>query len=100
MYGVHNFALEARLGPPGNPDPDDLFNPTVYVRGGLTLHALRLTVGDDAFFRALQAYATEYRNSNADTAQFIAIAERESGKELDGFFQEWLYKDEVPNLPE
>ncbi len=38
----------------GDPGPDLLFDGAVYVRGGLTLHALRMTVGDDVFFKILQ----------------------------------------------
>jgi aminopeptidase N len=99
MEAMYEFARLDRHGPPGSPSPDDLFNPSVYIRGGLTLHALRLTVGDDAFFRTLRAYATEYRDSNAGTEQFIAIAERESGRDLDALFDAWLYQEEMPQLP-
>ena len=49
----------------------------------MTLHALRVTVGDDAFFKILKAWAAEKRDGNATTAEFIALAERISGKELD-----------------
>jgi hypothetical protein len=30
------------------------------------------------------------------TAQFIALAEGDSGRELDHFFQVWLYQPEKP----
>ena len=38
-----------------DPGPDLMFDDRVYKRGALTLHALRLTLGDDAFFGLLQA---------------------------------------------
>jgi aminopeptidase N len=86
--------------PPGTPPADDLFNEGVYVRGGLTLHALRLEVGDEAFFAILKAYFARYKNGNATTEDFIAVAEEISGKELDEFFDMWLYSENLPPIPE
>jgi aminopeptidase N len=72
----------------------------VYDRGALTLHALRLKVGDPAFFRILQEFYSRYRNGNAATADFIALAEEVSGKDLEGFFQVWLFETALPDIPE
>jgi aminopeptidase N len=86
--------------PPDNPPADDLFNGGVYVRGGLTLHALRLEVGDEAFFEILKTYFAMYKNSNATTDDFIAVAEKVSDKELDELFDLWLYDEALPPMPE
>ena len=40
----------------GDPGPDELFNSAVYDRGAMTLHELRLAVGDDDFFRILRRW--------------------------------------------
>jgi aminopeptidase N len=85
--------------PPGNPGKADLFDNSVYVRGGLTLHALRLAVGDDAFFKILKAWAAEKANGNATTPEFIALCERISGKQLDQLFNDWLYGKVRPPRP-
>jgi len=85
--------------PPGNPPANDLFNGGVYVRGGLTLHALRLEVGDEAFFKILSTYFERYKNGNATTDDFIAVAEEVSGKELTEFFNGWLYSEQIPPIP-
>ncbi|MCZ2127825.1 MAG: M1 family metallopeptidase [Anaerolineales bacterium] len=87
------------FSPPGSPAADDLFNYGVYQRGGLTLHALRLTVGDQAFFKILKTYAEKYKYGNATTEDFIAVAEQVSGQALGDFFQNWLYEKELPPLP-
>ncbi len=84
---------------PGNPPADDLFNSGVYERGGLTLHALRLEVGDEAFFEILKTYYDQYQGGNAATDDFIAVAEQVSGKDLSEFFDLWLYSEEVPPIP-
>ncbi|CAG0959057.1 Aminopeptidase N [Anaerolineales bacterium] len=85
---------------PGDPPPNDLFNGGVYVWGGLTLHALRLEIGDEAFFKTLKTYFALYKNSNATTDDFIAVAEKVRGKNLDGFFDTWLYSETIPPIPE
>jgi aminopeptidase N len=92
--------LARQFPPPGSPPLDDLFNGSVYIRGGLTLHALRLRVGDEAFFDLLRTYHERFRYGNATTADFIAIAEEVSGEDLADFFQGWLYEPAVPDIPE
>lgn len=85
--------------PPGRPAPNNLFNGGVYIRGGLTLHALRLEVGDEAFFEILRTYHERYKFGNAATEDFIQVSEEISGEELDDFFRAWLYDEQVPPLP-
>ena len=84
--------------PPGSPAPNDLFNGGVYLRGGLTLHALRVTVGDEAFFDILRAYHDRYKYGNASTEDFIAIADEISGQQLDDLFDAWLYDKQLPEM--
>lgn len=85
--------------PSARPPQGDLFNQGVYGRGGLTLAALRLQLGDKRFFQILRTYADRFRNGNATTADFIAVAEEISGTRLDAFFQGWLYDIEIPAIP-
>ena len=83
--------------PPGDPGgPENLFDSTIYERGAMTLHALRKRVGDADFFRVLRRWAARYRYSNAATPDLIRLAERTSGKELDGLFRRWLYRPGKP----
>lgn len=84
----------------GEPAPNDLFNRGVYVRGGLTLHALRLEVGDEAFFNILRTYADRFHDSAATTDDFIAVAEEISAQDLSNFFQMWLFEEDLPPIPE
>jgi aminopeptidase N len=81
---------------PGDPGPDNQFADAVYDRGGMTLQALRATVGDTAFFTILHRWAAKNRYSTATTAQFITLAERISGKQLDDLFTTWLYTKGKP----
>jgi aminopeptidase N len=80
------------------PGPEALFVPSFpsYDRGAMTLQALRVKVGDEPFFRFMRAWYAENRNSNATTEDLIALAERESGQQLDAFFDVWLYQRGKP----
>jgi aminopeptidase N len=84
----------------GDPGPADLFSPSfVYERGGLTLHALRLYLGDEAFFTVLRTWTARFHNGNATTEDFIALAEEISGEPLAAFFDAWLFEPALPALP-
>jgi aminopeptidase N len=84
--------------PPGDPGAARLFDDAVYDRGAMALHQLRLAVGDDAFFRILPAWTAEHRYGNGSTAQFRALAERISGRDLDALFTTWLFTPGRPEL--
>ncbi len=91
-------ALESVFPPPGEPPRGDLFNGSVYLRGALTLHALRAEVGDDAFFSILRAYAERFLHGNASTGDFIEVAEQVAGRDLTALFDAWLF-DPLPPPP-
>ncbi len=83
--------------PPGNPgDPKHLFDGTVYVRGGMTLEALREKIGDHDFYATLRNWVHDRRHGSGTTPEFIQAAEAASGKNLDHFFQVWLFDPGKP----
>lgn len=88
-------------GQVANPGRDHIFDDLVYTRGALTLQALRLEVGDAAFFKILRTWPQAHRFGNADTSDFILFAERSSGRNLGAFFHRWVYSPGKPalNLP-
>ncbi|HWH00699.1 MAG TPA: M1 family metallopeptidase [Pilimelia sp.] len=85
--------------PPGDPGVGGLFSRSVYQRGAMALHALRRAVGDDAFFRVLRTWAREKANGNGSTAEFITVAERESGQPLRPLFDAWVFGTRRPAAP-
>ena len=79
--------------PPGRPgSPKNLFDGAIYVRGAMTLEALRIRVGDRAFFGLLRAWTTNHRYGNVSTSQFIAFAERRSGRRVGPLLRRWLFR--------
>jgi aminopeptidase N len=83
----------------GDPGPALLFDLAVYYRGAMTLQALRNVVRDDAFFDILRTWAREKRGGNGSTPEFIALAEKISGRQLDTLFDQWLFTPTKPPLP-
>jgi aminopeptidase N len=84
---------QVRIGDPGAPN---IFDFAVYFRGAMTVHALRNRIGDETFFALLKRWTTRYAHGNATTRQFIDLAERMSGQNLDPFFRVWLYTPTKP----
>lgn len=82
--------------PPGDPGRANMFHRAVYVRGAMTLHALRTEIGDEAFFRLLRTWVSENRHGYTTTDDFVATAERISGQQLGELFQVWLYSTGKP----
>jgi aminopeptidase N len=76
--------------------PSQLFHTPVYDRGAMTLQALREKVGDATFFATLRDWYANNKYGNVTTADFIALAEQESGQDLGDFFRVWLYEEGRP----
>ncbi|GAA0961898.1 M1 family metallopeptidase [Kribbella koreensis] len=85
-------------GKVANPGRDQIFDDLVYTRGALTLHALRLKIGDKAFFTLLKTWPTTHRHSNVSTQTFIKYVEHQTHRNLAPFFQSWLYQPGKPQL--
>ncbi|ARC57697.1 Aminopeptidase N [Frondihabitans sp. 762G35] len=85
----------------GDPGPAKLFDDRVYKRGALTLHAIRLTVGDDAFFEILRTWTIRNRHGVVTTEDFGQLAVEVSGDGgLPGLLDAWLTRRPLPELPD
>ena len=82
----------------GDPGPEFLFDNAVYFRGAMAVHELRNEVGDRDFFRILHAWTTRKAGGNGTIPQFIGLAERVSGAQLDDLFRVWLFTGSKPVL--
>ena len=81
------------------PGPELMFDDRVYKRGALLLHALRLTVGDDAFFDLLRAWTDKHAHGTVNTEAFVEFADLTTGHELGELFDAWLHREALPALP-
>jgi aminopeptidase N len=73
-------------------NPDSMFDTYSYPRGGAVLHMLRDVLGEENWWRAINHYLTKHRNQPVETEQFRIAIEEATGRPLDWFFDEWLYK--------
>ncbi|MCU1369906.1 MAG: peptidase rane alanine aminopeptidase [Ilumatobacteraceae bacterium] len=94
----------ARSGPADeaavrDPESAGSFSAAVYEGGAVALHALRQTVGDEVFLRILRTWVSTNGGASANTGDLVAIASEESGRDLTGFFDEWLDQTPQPDLP-
>jgi hypothetical protein len=73
-----------------------LFSSTVYNKGAWVLHMLRKVIGDEYFFNTLKEYNTKFAFSNATTENFRNLCEINYGKNLEWFFDQWIYGENRP----
>ena len=83
----------------GDPGADDVFDDRVYKRGALTLHALRLTAGDDAFFGLLRTWVDRHRGGNVTTDDFVELAEERLDVPVRPIIDAWVHSGPLPSLP-
>lgn len=112
----HRYAADMREGvendlpiaPSESKTSTEIYEASLYAKGGSVLHTLRYLLGDEAFFEALRRMAypdpamREVTSGEqcrfATTRDFITIAERASGRELDWFFDVYVRQAELPRL--
>jgi aminopeptidase N len=80
------------------PGPQRMFDDRLYKRGALTLHAVRLALGDETFFEMLSEWTRLNRHGLVSTEGFIAHAARFREQSLAGLFNAWLYEPALPRL--
>ena len=78
--------------------PIELFDRHLYEKGSLVLHMLRRVTGDDLFFKSLNLYCTRHRGANVITQDLQRAFEDTTGRNLDFFFDQWVYKEGHPEI--
>jgi len=86
-----------RPGVTGDPTVGEMFGFNSYDGGAVVLHALRQTIGDEAFFTLLRRWVAENNGTSRSTADLIALANEVAGTDLTGFFDEWLFAANTPS---
>ncbi|MEV4451219.1 M1 family metallopeptidase [Streptomyces mirabilis] len=86
-------------GAPAEPTEPNLFKRMRYDGSTLVLYALREKVGQETFGRIERAWVTEYRGKIASTQDYVDLASKVAGQDLDGFLHPWLYGAKTPPMP-
>jgi len=94
------------VDPPGNrfatmrqhyAEPDSLFTARIYEKGAWILHMLRRELGEELFWRAVREYLQRFAFQSVETNDLLRVFEDVSGRGLERFFDQWVYK---PGYPE
>ncbi|HTR63320.1 MAG TPA: M1 family aminopeptidase [Candidatus Binataceae bacterium] len=78
--------------------PIELFDRHLYEKGSLVLHMLRREVGDALFYKSLNLYCTRHRGGNVITRDLERAFEDTTGRNLEWFFDQWVYKEGHPEI--
>lgn len=78
--------------------PSELFDTTLYQKGGFIIHMLRELVGDEIFWKAVNRYLNEFKYESVETKDLQRVFEEVSGRRLDWFFDQWVYRAGFPEL--
>ena len=81
-----------------NENPNNMFDSHSYAKGGRILHMLRYSIGDEAFFKGLEYYLTEYANQAVEVHQLRLAMEHISGQDLNWFFNQWFLASGHPQI--
>ncbi len=89
-------ALGHKMRPEGFNMPDELITGITYSKGPEFIRMVKLVIGEDKFYSALQKYHEKYSNSNAKTQDWINTMEKETGISISKMADAWLNQTGYP----
>jgi len=78
--------------------PEDMFDAHTYQKGACVLHMLRYVLGDALWWKAIRHYVKKHGMQNVETNDLKVAIEEATGKQLEWFFNEWVYKAGHPEF--
>jgi aminopeptidase len=94
--GLKELPQDLRVGDPG---PALMFDDRVYKRGAITVHALRLHMGDEVFFEMVRAWTTQNRLGSVTTEDFTRHAVSFASAAVEPLLARWLGDEALPAFP-
>jgi aminopeptidase N len=79
-------------------EPIDVFDRHLYQKGSCVLWTLRAELGEGPFWAGVTAYLTARAHQVVHTRDFQRALEETTGRNLDGFFHQWLHQAGHPAL--
>lgn len=95
-YKKNPHGLFNRLADSQNDDA--IFDTITYQKGGAVIHMLRETIGDRAFWIAINKYLETHKLGNVETQDLKHAMEEASKTDLTWFFSQWVYGGGYPKL--
>ncbi len=78
--------------------PIDLFDRHLYEKGSLVLHMIRYQLGDNLWWKAINYYVNKHKGQNVITADLERAIEEATGRNMQAFFDQWVYKAGYPQF--
>ncbi len=75
-----------------------MYDDHLYPGGACRLHTLRMELGDDVFWTAVQDYLQRYNQKVVETDHFRHVMEEHSGRALGRFFDQWFHTAAYPDI--
>ncbi len=77
-------------------EPRDTLGPNSYAGGAAVLHMLRVTLGDENWWRGVRHYLSKHAHQPVETEDLRKSFEEATGQKLDWFFDQWVYRVGYP----
>ena len=79
-------------------DPIEMFDRHLYEKAGAVLHMLRGDLGERRFWRSIAHYVKQNAERNVETIDVIRAIEESTGRNMRGFFDQWIYRGGHPEI--
>lgn len=79
-------------------EPIDVFDAHLYQKGSCVLWTLRRRLGEEGFWAGVRAYLERHREGSVHTRDFQRAFEQTTGRNLDGFFDQWVHSPGHPQI--
>ena len=76
----------------------DMYDQHLYRGGSRRIHSLRCLLGDEVFWPAVTDYLRSHQGQIVDTDDFRKTLERHAHRNLQPFFNQWIYSPGFPNI--
>lgn len=79
-------------------DPWTIFDRHLYEKGCWVLRMLHLELGETLFWKGVGHWLRKHADGSAETQDLVAAFEEATGRNLQGFFDQWVYRGGHPAL--
>lgn len=76
----------------------DMLDAHTYEKGAWVLHMMRHALGDGLWWKSIRHYLQTHAMGTVETNDFKIAIEEATGRNLDGFFDQWLYRAGHPEF--
>jgi len=82
----------------GYKNPMEQFDYRAYPKGSWVLHMLRSQLGENLYRKCVKAYLEQHALTSVVSDDLRQVIEKQSGRPMDRFFDQWLYHARHPDL--